>query len=44
MVADCLKCALSTADYLVELGVPKQDIVLVYHAPNVRKYTEFALG
>ena len=32
------------ADQLVELGTPKQDIVLVYHAPNVRKYTEFALG
>ncbi|NEQ44338.1 MAG: XisI protein [Leptolyngbya sp. SIOISBB] len=32
------------ADQLVALGVPKQDIVLVYHAPNVRQYTEFALG
>ena len=32
------------ADQLVELGTPKQDIVLVYHAPNMRRYTEFALG
>ena len=32
------------ADQLVEKGVPKQDIVLAYHAPNVRKYTDFALG
>ncbi|PSF36775.1 XisI protein [Aphanothece hegewaldii CCALA 016] len=32
------------ADQLVERGVPKKDIVLAYHAPNVRQYTEFALG
>lgn len=32
------------ADQLVERGVPKQDIVLAYHAPYVRQYTEFALG
>ncbi|MEC4895092.1 MAG: XisI protein [Oscillatoria sp. PMC 1051.18] len=32
------------ASQLVEKGVPKQDIVLAYHAPHVRKYTEFALG
>ncbi|MEZ2339543.1 MULTISPECIES: element excision factor XisI family protein [unclassified Microcoleus] len=24
--------------------MPKQDIVLAYHAPYVRQYTEFALG
>ncbi|MGD1908970.1 MAG: element excision factor XisI family protein [Leptolyngbyaceae cyanobacterium] len=29
---------------LVEKGVPKQDIVLAYHAPHVRQYTEFAAG
>ncbi|MEQ8957450.1 MAG: XisI protein [Coleofasciculus sp. C2-GNP5-27] len=32
------------ADQLVEKGVPKQEIVLAYHAPNVRKYTDFASG
>jgi XisI protein len=32
------------ADQLVEKGVPKKDIVLAYHAPYVRQYTEFALG
>jgi len=32
------------ADWLVAKGVPKQDIVLAYHAPHVRQYTEFALG
>jgi hypothetical protein len=32
------------ADQLVEKGVPKQEIVLAYHAPNVRKYTDFAPG
>ncbi|WP_333313505.1 element excision factor XisI family protein [Microcoleus sp. Z1_B5] len=32
------------ADWLVAKGVPKQDIVLAYHAPYVRQYTEFALG
>jgi hypothetical protein len=32
------------ADQLVVKGVPKQDIVLAYHAPHVRQYTEFAIG
>jgi hypothetical protein len=32
------------ADELVSKGVPKQDIVLAYHAPHVRQYTEFAVG
>jgi hypothetical protein len=32
------------ADQLVVKGVPKQDIVIAYHAPYVRQYTEFALG
>jgi hypothetical protein len=32
------------ADKLLGRGVPKQDIVLAYHAPHVRQYTEFALG
>ncbi|MEM7125731.1 MAG: XisI protein [Chloroflexota bacterium] len=32
------------ANELVELGVPKQDIVLAYHMPSKRKLTEFAVG
>jgi hypothetical protein len=32
------------ADALVELGVAKQDIVLAFHTPAMRKYTEFAIG
>ncbi|BAZ26940.1 fdxN element excision controlling factor protein [Kalymmatonema gypsitolerans NIES-4073] len=32
------------ADQLVSEGVPKQDIVIAYHAPHVRQYTEFAVG
>lgn len=34
----------AVADELVALGVPKQDIVLAYHSPFVRHYTEFAVG
>ena len=29
---------------LVELGVPKSDIVLAFHAPYKRKFTGFATG
>ncbi len=32
------------ANELVELGIPKADIVLGYQAPYARKYTEFAVG
>ena len=32
------------ADELMELGVPKEDIVLGFHAPELREYTEFAAG
>ncbi|MEM8637661.1 MAG: XisI protein [Cyanobacteria bacterium P01_G01_bin.54] len=32
------------ADRLVELGVPKQDIVVAYHPPSLRQYTAFAVG
>jgi XisI protein len=32
------------AEQLVEKGVPKQDIVLAYQSPNMRKYTEYAIG
>jgi hypothetical protein len=32
------------ANELVELGVPKEDIVLAYHPPSIRKLTEFAVS
>lgn len=32
------------ADWLVAKGVPSQDIVIGYHAPHARQYTEFAVG
>jgi XisI protein len=32
------------ANQLVELGVPKQDIVLAFHEPQVRQFTDFAVG
>ncbi|BAU14862.1 XisI protein [Leptolyngbya sp. NIES-3755] len=32
------------ANRLVELGVPKQDIVLAFHEPAVRQYTDFGVG
>ena len=31
------------ANQLVELGVPKHDIVLAFDPPNLRKYTDFAV-
>jgi hypothetical protein len=32
------------ANQLVEMGVPKQDIVLAFHEPDVRQFTEFGIG
>jgi hypothetical protein len=32
------------ANELVNLGVPKEDIVLALHEPLVRPYTGFAVG
>jgi hypothetical protein len=32
------------ANELVEMGVPKHNIVLAFHAPARRKYTEFAVS
>ena len=32
------------ANQLTELGVPKEDIVLAFHEPEVRQYTDFAVG
>jgi XisI protein len=35
---------IGVANELVDLGVPKKDIVLAFHAPYKRKFTEFAIG
>ena len=32
------------ANELVAMGVPKQDIVLAFHAPYKRQYTDFAVN
>ncbi len=32
------------ANQLVELGIPKEDIVLAFDPPNLRKYTDFAVS
>lgn len=32
------------ANALVALGVPKHDIVLAFHAPSMRKFTDFAVS
>jgi hypothetical protein len=32
------------ANELVELGIPKQNIVLAYQSPYMRQFTEFAVG
>jgi hypothetical protein len=32
------------ADDLMELGVPRKDIVLGFHPPYMRKFTEFAVS
>ncbi len=32
------------ANRLVEMGVPKQDIVLAFHEPEIRQYTDFGTG
>lgn len=32
------------ANELVALGVPKEDIVLAFHPPSMRQYTQFAVG
>lgn len=34
----------SIAETLLEAGIPKEDIVLAFHAPNKRQYTEFAVA
>ena len=35
---------LDLANKLVEMGVPKEDIVLAFHPPYKRPYTEFAVN
>ncbi|MEM9219776.1 MAG: XisI protein [Cyanobacteria bacterium P01_F01_bin.150] len=32
------------ANRLVEMGVPKQNIVLAFHEPEIRSYTDFGTG
>ena len=32
------------ATELIEAGIPKEDIVLAFHAPEMRPYTEFAVA
>ncbi|NEP50857.1 MAG: XisI protein [Moorea sp. SIO3C2] len=32
------------ANRLVEMGVPKEDIVLAFHEPEVRQFTGFGIG
>jgi hypothetical protein len=32
------------ANQLVELGVPKEDIVLAFHEPEVRQFTDFGVA
>lgn len=32
------------AESLLEAGIPKEDIVLAFHAPDKRQYTEFAVA
>ncbi|HBR00756.1 MULTISPECIES: XisI protein [unclassified Roseofilum] len=34
---------IGVANQLIELGVPKKAIVLGFHDPNARKFTEFAI-
>ena len=35
---------IGVANELLELGVPKTDIVLAFDPPNLRKYTDFAIA
>lgn len=37
-------CMLIFANRLVAMGVPKQDIVLAFHEPEVRQLTGFGTG
>jgi hypothetical protein len=32
------------AESLLEAGIPKEDIVLAFHAPDKRQYTDFAIA
>ncbi len=40
--ADCTETGV--ANELVEMGVPKHDIILAFHAPYKRQYTGFGVG
>ncbi len=32
------------SDELMKMGVLKEDIVLAFHEPNIRKFTDFSIG
>ena len=32
------------ATYFIEHGIPKKDIVLAFHPPEMRQHTEFAVA
>ncbi|MEM9537897.1 MAG: XisI protein [Cyanobacteria bacterium P01_E01_bin.42] len=35
---------IAIADELLNLGVPKEDIVLAFHSPYMRQFTDFSVG
>lgn len=35
---------LPVAEYLLEMGIPKEDIVLGFHPEELRQYTDFAIA
>ncbi len=35
---------IDVADELMKMGVLKEDIVLAFHEPNIRKFTDFSIG
>ena len=42
LIKEILEEGIATA--LLAAGVPKEDIVLAFHSPEKRKYTEFAIA
>ncbi len=40
----CNNTEADIAQELIDMGIPKQDIVIAFHSPSMRKYTDFALG
>lgn len=35
---------INLAEELVSMGIPKQDIVIGFHSPHKRQFTDFAMG